>query len=225
MLRHLTACCGRRRIRLSRTDQSYPPENSLLARDTTQPEMSDQRVKEIALFVTDIMMSSTKPRDDLKKQVNDIVHEEGWWREALATRILTLAVKVVEAGAPLGATMTAAYHRAVDEAAKILELAEDFAHEHPILTTVACVVIALGILYLLCPWVIEVLGFTELGPLAGEQMLASTHFRITLLMVLGSWAARWQVMYGGRVPVRSVFSYLQRLGMTWRGGVVVVSKL
>jgi len=29
-------------------------------------------------------------------------------------------------------------------------------------------------------------------------------------------------MYGGRVPLGSVFSYLQRLSMTWRGSVAIV---
>ena len=31
---------------------------------------------------------------------------------------------------------------------------------------------------------------------------------------IGSWAARWQSIYRGLVPKGSLFSFLQRLGMT-----------
>ena len=34
------------------------------------------------------------------------------------------------------------------------------------------------------------------------------------LMCIGSWAAGWQSMYGGAVEAGSLFSYLQRMGMT-----------
>lgn len=41
---------------------------------------------------------------------------------------------------------------------------------------------------------------------------------------LGSWAAAWQARYAGLVPKGSLFSFLQRLGMTYGrwGGVAEV---
>ena len=45
---------------------------------------------------------------------------------------------------------------------------EEFAGEHPVLTGVFCAVVALGVLYLLWPVIIEALGFGELGPIEGE---------------------------------------------------------
>jgi hypothetical protein len=49
----------------------------------------------------------------------------------------------------------------------------------------------------IAPWVIEALGFAELGP------------------VEGTFASWWQSTYGGLVPKGSLFSFFQRLGMVW----------
>ena len=46
---------------------------------------------------------------------------------------------------------------------KATSAAVGFARDHP----VYCTIIALGILVILAPWVIEALGFGELGPIEG----------------------------------------------------------
>ena len=33
---------------------------------------------------------------------------------------------------------------------------------------------------------------------------------------VGTWAAAWQSTYRGLVPKGSLFSYFQKLGMTWK---------
>ncbi|KAF2689528.1 hypothetical protein K458DRAFT_427671 [Lentithecium fluviatile CBS 122367] len=58
-------------------------------------------------------------------------------------------------------------------------------------------VIALGVLILIEPWAIEALGFGELGPIEG------------------TFAAAWQSRYAGYVPKGSLFSFFQRLGITY----------
>ncbi|OJJ98363.1 hypothetical protein ASPACDRAFT_79838 [Aspergillus aculeatus ATCC 16872] len=73
------------------------------------------------------------------------------------------------------------------------EEAFEFAQEHPVYTTI----LALGVFVALMPWVLEVLGFAELGP------------------VEGSFAAWWQSRYAGYVPKGSLFGFFQRLGMVW----------
>ena len=40
--------------------------------------------------------------------------------------------------------------------------------------------------------------------------------RLTPFCELGSWAAAWQSEYMGLVPKGSLFSFFQRLGMTWK---------
>lgn len=52
-----------------------------------------------------------------------------------------------------------AYTKACDAALAV----EGFVKEHPVFVTV----IALGVLVMLTPWVLEVLGFAELGPVEG----------------------------------------------------------
>ncbi|KFY04391.1 hypothetical protein V491_09368 [Pseudogymnoascus sp. VKM F-3775] len=78
----------------------------------------------------------------------------------------------------MGATMTEAFEKAVSEASGL-------AHEHPYF----CALIAVGILAILMPWVLEALGFAELGP------------------VEGTFAAWWQSTYRGYVTKESLFSF------------------
>ena len=83
---------------------------------------------------------------------------------------------------------------ASDAMQKAEEAAVGFATEHPVYATL----IALGILAILTPFVLELLGFGELGPIEGSFAAA--------------WQSRW---YGGEVPKRALFGYFQRLGMKW----------
>ena len=95
------------------------------------------------------------------------------------------------------------YEKAKIGAEKVAQAVMDFAEEHPVYTAIIIVVIALGMIYLLAPELLDVLGFTSLGPRAF------------------SWAARWQSLYGD-VPKKCLFAYLQRLGMTIGKGVLVL---
>jgi len=70
--------------------------------------------------------------------------------------------------------------------------AEAFVKEHPVATTMIVTVIALFILAVLTPFILEALGFGAEGVLEG------------------SFAARWQALIGD-VPYGSFFSRLQSL--------------
>lgn len=109
------------------------------------------------------------------------------WTEEIGKAVLHGLEQAIRARAK----MTDAVNQAVQTAT---EAAVGFAKEHP----VYCTLIALGVLAILTPWVIEALGFGELGPIEG------------------SFAAFWQRMYAGYVPKNSLFSYFQRLGMIWK---------
>jgi ElaB/YqjD/DUF883 family membrane-anchored ribosome-binding protein len=171
MFRRLTLCLGRRRpSQPSKLAPHITTTHNLTPYKDLSAKMSAERTQDLALHVTETIMHASLPREQLQKDLNTIVHERGSWSEALATRILALTMKVVEAEIVIGLTMSAACTRAVEEASKMVELAEEFAHEHPILTAVVCVIVALGILYLLCPWVLKALGFSELGPVAGMTL-------------------------------------------------------
>ncbi|KAI9741607.1 MAG: hypothetical protein M1835_003107, partial [Candelina submexicana] len=78
--------------------------------------------------------------------------------------IQSLVLKALEAllkaGKQLGPVMQEAYNKACKEAKDI----EGFAADHPIATAVFCTVIALGILVVLAPYALELLGFAARGP-------------------------------------------------------------
>lgn len=76
-----------------------------------------------------------------------------------------------------------------------------------------CTVIALGVLVMIAPLVLEALGFAELGPIPGEFDRTMSFHNVKLISTLGSFAATWQARYAGYVPKGSLFSFLQRLGM------------
>ncbi|KAH6618497.1 hypothetical protein C7974DRAFT_31206 [Boeremia exigua] len=84
------------------------------------------------------------------------------------------------------------FREAYEKALAAAEAIEGFTSDHPVF----CTIIALGVLYLLAPQLAHLLGFMLKGPAPA------------------SFAAKWQSMYGGSVSEKSLFAYLQRLGMT-----------
>ncbi|KAK4150991.1 hypothetical protein C8A00DRAFT_45712 [Chaetomidium leptoderma] len=95
-----------------------------------------------------------------------------------------------------GEAFTDAYTHAVASAQQALGALWAYAraHSYEIAASVLLTVLALGVLARLVPGFVRVLGFGGLG---------------------GSFAAWWQRLYGGYVPKGSLWSFLQRMGMTW----------
>ena len=60
-----------------------------------------------------------------------------------------------------------ALKEAYEKAKVAAENIKDFAHDHPLYTAAICVVIALGVLVILSPVIIHMLGFTAEGVQAG----------------------------------------------------------
>ena len=106
------------------------------------------------------LQGAEKAGCNLQAAIEDIVTEAGGWTEQIAVSILAMLEKILKAGSPLGQAMREAYDKAC-EAAKSLG---EFIHDHPIWFTI----IALGILVILAPAVLEALGFGALGPVEGK---------------------------------------------------------
>ncbi|KAL2040673.1 hypothetical protein N7G274_006652 [Stereocaulon virgatum] len=159
------------------------------AHGTKTPHLTSE---EAATSIVSAMLTASKPGPSLHGKIQSLVHQAGGWSEYLASKVLSGLEAVLKAGKDMAPAMQEAYDKACEAAKKI----KGFAADHPIATAVFCTVIALGILVVLAPYMLDLLGFAELGP------------------VEGSWAARWMSMYGGAVPKGSLFSFLQRLGMT-----------
>ncbi|KAK5096897.1 hypothetical protein LTS08_007387 [Lithohypha guttulata] len=136
-------------------------------------------------FVTTLIRANYRDSKDLnlRAELKNAVSANSW-SENLAKTILERLELAIRSGAAIGGTVSEALLKAT-------EAATGFAKDHPVYTTI----IVLGVLCLAAPWVLQALGFAEIG------------------IVEGSWAALWQARYAGYVPKSSLFAYLQRLGM------------
>ena len=124
---------------------------------------------EAAESIVSAMLDADKRGPSLDASIQSIVHAAGGWSEYLAKKILAALEAVLKAGKQLSAAMQEAYDKAYDAFKKT----EGFAADHPMATEVLCTVIALGILVVLAPYVLELLGFCagfgELGPIEGKS--------------------------------------------------------
>ncbi|KAL8720897.1 MAG: hypothetical protein Q9225_002315 [Loekoesia sp. 1 TL-2023] len=177
--------------------------------DTTNSQLSDAEkstlnhggrktihltCEEAAARIVIALFEANKDGLPLIAHIDGIAHQAGGWSQWLADKIRKGMEEALKAGKEMNAALSAAYTKAC-EAAKVFE---HFAEDHPLATAVFVTVIAIGILVILSPYVVEMLGFGEFGPIEG------------------TWAAAWQSTYRGLVPKGSLFSYLQKLGMTWK---------
>jgi hypothetical protein len=138
-----------------------PPPSSrerLLGPDSTKVGRSPaSKENTVAADVLQALLRAEKGALDLKKTVQDIVGEYGW-TENIAKVVLGGLEDALKKGVQGGQVMKEAFKKVISEARK-------FAHSHPYF----CILIALGILALLMPWVLEALGFAKLGPVKGDR--------------------------------------------------------
>lgn len=126
------------------------------------------------------MMDAEKAGPSLDATIQSIVHAAGGWSEYLAAKALAALEAVLKASKPLNAAMQVAY----DKACEAFKATQGFASDHPIATEVVITVIALGILVELAPYVLELLGFAELGPVEGELCFSFLPRRMDGVVVL-----------------------------------------
>lgn len=115
-------------------------------------------------FVNTIFLAE-KTGSELKQSLANIIETNSWrqatWREKFARTVFEAMQKGIETARP----MSAAFRETYEKVEGVVNGVEGFVKEHPIL----CALIALGILVLLAPWVIEALGFAEGGILEGKN--------------------------------------------------------
>lgn len=119
---------------------------------------------EAAISIISTILAAEKAGPSLDSTIQSLVHQAGGWSEYLAQKIFARLEAVIKSGERMNAAMQEAYDKAC-EAAKIFE---GFAADHPVATAVFCTVIALGVLVVLAPYALELLGFGEWGPIEGE---------------------------------------------------------
>lgn len=109
---------------------------------------------------------------DYSAHITSLAHQAGGWTESLAAKIVAALEAVLKAGKDLGPKLSPAYAQACEAAKGI----PGFVAEHPLATAVFCTVLTLGILVLVAPSVLELVGFGQLGPRAGKASDLSLGF-------------------------------------------------
>lgn len=116
-------------------------------------------LEEVAEDVVNTILRAEKAGVGLRAELDAIVGPYGW-KEYLAEKVLEkLGAALQGAHDKLGPAIRDAYDKAWEAANEI----EGFVIQHPVM----CTIIALGVLVVIAPWVIEALGFAELGPVEG----------------------------------------------------------
>lgn len=116
--------------------------------------------EEVASSILTTIFSAEKSGPDLERRLQELVRSSGW-SEGLAKRILDGLVDALNSSKAMGGAVKEAFDKAS-------AVASEFVHEHPVFVAAVATVVAIGILVILVPWAVEVLGFGELGPAEGE---------------------------------------------------------
>lgn len=118
--------------------------------------------------IVNMLQYAEKPGVDLQRKLNEEVHASGWTWADIAQSIFEQFQALLKAGEPMGPALKDAYDGAVAAFQTAFGEIEKFENEHPYvfwsLIAVACM-FSLS----LSPWVLEYLGFGELGPIAGTS--------------------------------------------------------
>jgi ElaB/YqjD/DUF883 family membrane-anchored ribosome-binding protein len=133
---------------------SYPDEKAALLYST-----NPRSAAATANDVVSTLLTTSLTGPALHMHLDGLVGATGW-RSTIAQYVLEkLAAALQASHEHLGTTIRSAYERAWEAAQSV----EGFVIKHPVM----CTVIALGVLAVIAPWVLEALGFGELGPVAG----------------------------------------------------------
>lgn len=163
--------------------------------EKAQLRVSDdaRSVQEISAEVVELLRTAEKNGPALQRRVRDVVGEQSWTENIARAIVAGLETIIKEGREKVGQALA----EAIDKAEEAAKAVFTFSKEHPYLVAGFATIVAIGVLVLVAPWVVEALGFSELGPVADT---------------FASW---WQSTYAGYVPKGSLFSFFQRLGMTW----------
>lgn len=195
-------------------DDTYPVDQKVDTRLSivTSPGSTDTDVADEVVY---LLRNAERNGPELKTQVCDVISAEGW-TEKIARAVLDGLEYIIKNWRE---KVGNALREAIDAAEAAAKACFTFTEEHPYLTAGLLTIVAVGVLVWMAPWAVEALGFGELGPIAGMPSSEGPDVDKTCVSVLtesDTFAAAWQRTYAGFVPKGSLFSFFQRLGMTWK---------
>ena len=122
----------------------------------------DEETAQAASHFVNILFTAEKTGPELQQALAKIVQTASL-KQHFARAVFETLQKAIETTRPMGIALGETYEKVVRE----IDSIKGFVKDHPII----CAVIAIGILVVLAPWVIEALGFAEGGVLEGEYLL------------------------------------------------------
>lgn len=184
MLQSFLSCLGIQHVRQSQLQISPPPSPAWLTKrnlheDSQSPAPDEVEVrctneKSSCIDTPTTTISTTTTEQQATTFLETLLHAETpsqiqfvlefngvstlSLKEYFAKLVLSGLETTIRNGVVVGKAMADALERAVAAAV-------GFVKEHP----VYCTLIALGVLVVLAPWVLELLGFAELGPIEGKS--------------------------------------------------------
>jgi hypothetical protein len=121
----------------------------------------DDETAQAASHFVNILFTAEKTGPELQQALAEIVQTASL-KQYFAQAVFQTLQKAIKTARPMGLALGETYEKVVREVDSI----EGFVKDHPVI----CAVIAIGILVVLAPWVIEALGFAEGGILEGESL-------------------------------------------------------
>ena len=154
---------------------------------------------DVASHVFSILQGGAEsPSQDLKATMNNVSYQTASWKERFAKALLANMIKAIDEGTII---LKGAMGEAYEKATRAAEGIPGFVHDHPYWTAAIAIAVALGMLYLLMPFVLEILGFEAEGVLEGAfcpfqliQMMAVslTKYRILCcILAVNVWRFRF----------------------------------
>ena len=129
-----------------------------------------ERLESIVADVIFILRTASEPDAPLTEKLDDAVSAEGWseWlAENVFRNLETLVQAMNEGEEKVGLVLINAYQHAVEMGKTIFATLWQQMGENPVVTDVVVAILVIGVLVILAPHVLEVLGFDKGGIRAG----------------------------------------------------------
>ncbi|EFZ04514.1 hypothetical protein MAA_01588 [Metarhizium robertsii ARSEF 23] len=139
------------------------------------PHRYSSNAKKLSIDLVTLLRRSDVRGEELWEKVDQTVGSAGW-SELLAENVLkALESTLKESHEKMGTVMKEAYDNAVEAAEHEFQKLVQQAKENPLelAATILVTIVAFGVLAALAPFIVELLGFGELGPAAGEFPMAN----------------------------------------------------
>jgi hypothetical protein len=152
-----------------------PDDTNQFSNNTGERKLSDD---ELAAQIVDKLYTAEKSGNALKGELQGMIQANGW-RENLAEAIVGALEAALREGRAMSVPFKEAHDKAWEEARKV----EGWMDDHPVIATVIYTIIALGIATVMIPWLLEMLGFAEIGIIEGKIWLGANNRSLVTYIV------------------------------------------